>query len=126
VYIGNEDGIPNTNGSLKIRLIRDNLQFESEASDTLTDAICDIQEEVEPDVDLWLMTCFHCKFAGHALNYLVGDREFWCYRDAPEAFEDVLKRGKSAKMSSRFAGAFFVNAFHTCAAWELRQPPSRE
>lgn len=109
--------------SSQLRLTVDNKTYETTICDTLMDAIWDLQEIIQSKAEIWLYTCFHCQYNGHAMNYLVGDREYWCYRAVPEAFAEIRAKRKAASQSARFAGKYFVNAFHTCAAWQLSQPP---
>jgi hypothetical protein len=84
----------------------------------LTDAYVELQEITELVARWWLCTCFDCKYSGHARDYCLSDREYWCYRDVPDAYAEIAAKGKYASQEARFAGDYFVDAFHTCAAWQ--------
>jgi hypothetical protein len=84
----------------------------------LQDAIWELQEQTEKLASWWFRTCYHCRYSGQARSYALSDREYWCYRDVPEAYEEIRSRGKYASSAARFAGDYFVDAFHMCSAWQ--------
>ena len=95
--------------------------FNTEPCDTLTDAISELHEvteEVGEGGDWRLCTCFNCEFAGYARKYSNSDREYWCYRDVEEdQWKEIKSKRKFANPEAKFAGKYFVDAFHFCAAW---------
>ena len=93
-------------------------KFETEFHPTLMDGIWEFQEAAEPEMDVWPKTCYHCRFAHHG-SLLGHDPEYRCYREVPEANEEIMRKGKQASDEARYAGTYTVSAFHTCAAWEL-------
>jgi hypothetical protein len=105
--------------SLQLRLVVDNKTYETALCNTLQDAIWELQEMTEAEAAWWLRTCYHCQYSGQARDYALSDREFWCYRDVPDAFAEIQAKGKYASREARQAGRYFVNAFHACAAWRL-------
>lgn len=106
----------------RIILIVDDKKYKTDTCDTIMDAIWELQEFIKPDAQIWLKTCYHCQFSGNAMDYLVGDRDYWCYRDVPEALDEIRAKRKGASRLARFSGKYFVNAFHTCSAWQLSRP----
>lgn len=104
--------------SLQLRLNIEGKTYETAICDTLQDAIEELHEMTSTEAQWWLYTCYSCRFSGHARNYSVGDREYWCYRDFPEAYDEIKSKGKYASSARRFAGDYFVDAFHMCSAWQ--------
>jgi hypothetical protein len=77
--------------------------------------------ELHADAPEWrFRTCLSCGLAGYASDYLNTDREFWCYRDAPDAIAESGRSGQYSRGTHRFKGIYFVRAFHRCAAWRPR------
>jgi hypothetical protein len=113
--------LPNEGSSQESLLVRARLQLatgtiESELVETLQDAIWELQEAAGGD--LWFAICFHCALSGHARDYLIGDRSYWCYRDvAGNRGGESVGVADSDEPSRRYAGAYYVDAFHTCPAW---------
>lgn len=107
--------------SMQLRLVVDGKSYETTVCDTLTDAIWELRELTEKVAEWDLYACFNCEYAGHAQEYSNSDREFWCYRDVPEAIAGIHAGVKYANQKARFAGRYFVDAFHTCAAWQPRR-----
>ena len=106
--------------SLKLALVLEGKTYETTLCDVLTDAYIEMHEMTE-DVAAWRWcTCFCCRYARHARFYSNSDRQYWCYRDVPDALAEIEAKGKSASSESRFAGNYYVDAFHTCAAWQPR------
>lgn len=94
--------------------------FQSDECDTLSDAIKELKEFIGDNTILRLQTCFECIFGWPAFRGPGwDDRNSWrCYRDVPpETFKEVLNKLKFASHEVFFSGHYFVNAFHTCAAW---------
>ncbi len=122
-----EHFIPNRGKPLviiKTSLFIDGIVFESTDCDTLQDAIGELHDLTDAGISWQIKTCYHCKFCYLAFLGPQSDRDdYRCYRDAPEAFAEVQERGyKFASRASQIAGSYFVNAFHTCAAWEPSIP----
>ena len=104
---------------IKLCLVIGNSRYETEECDTLTDAIWELGEIIDGDIKWWVQTCYHCIYSRPAFLVPMSDRdELRCYRDVPDAFEEVKHRGKFADASALHAGHYFVNAFHSCAAWK--------
>ncbi len=102
---------------LQLRLIIDDKSFQTTACDTLQDAVWELHELIGDEVKWWLYTCYSCQYSGYARDYLVSDRQYWCYRDVPEAVSEIQAIGRAHRLRARWSGAYFVDAFHTCAAW---------
>ena len=115
-----EQGTVAESAESQFRLQFDGKEFVSDYNPTLTDALFDIYDLAEPEFDIRLQTCYHCRYANHA-SLLNNDREYRCYRDVPDAYDEIRLKGKQASNDARFAGTYTVNAFHTCAAWEVRE-----
>ena len=103
---------------INLCLVIDNSRYETEECDTLTDAIWELEERIGGGIKWWMQTCYHCLYSRPAFLVPVSDRdEMRCYRDVPDAFEEVKRQGKFASISALQAGHYFVDAFHSCAAW---------
>jgi hypothetical protein len=102
---------------LQIKLAIDDKSFQTTICDTLQDAIWELHDLTRTEAEWRLYTCYHCQYSGQARDYLVGDRQYWCYRDVPDAIAEIKARGKPIRSETRWAGAYYVDAFHTCAAW---------
>lgn len=100
----------------QFRLQREGREFVSTYHPTLTDGIWEIQESAKPEFEIWLQTCFHCRYA-HLGGFLGNDREFRCYRDVPDAYNEIRLRGKQASQNAQYARTYSVSAFHACAGW---------
>ena len=108
---------------LKLCLAIGDTRYETEYCDSLTDAIWDLDEIINDNVTWWLQTCYDCIYSRPAYLFPVSDRdEMRCYRDVPDAFEEVKNQGKFASNSALHAGHYFVDAFHSCAAWKPPAP----
>jgi hypothetical protein len=113
--------------ALQLRLAIEDRNYETSLCNTLQDAVWELQEITKAQADWWLRTCYHCQYAGQARDYATSDREYWCYRDVPDAFAEIQVKGKYASQEALFAGNYFVNAFHTCAAWRpIQAVPSED
>jgi hypothetical protein len=110
--------------ALQLRLVIEGRNYETSLCNTLQDAVWELQEITEAEADWWLRTCYHCQYAGQARDYATSDREYWCYRDVPDAFAEIQAKGKYASREALYAGSYFVNAFHVCAAWRPIQTAS--
>lgn len=109
---------------IKLRLVIDSAEFETEECSTLADAALELEEIIGSGVEWCLQTCFECDYCSSAFPSPASDRDdLRCFRDDPEAFMEVKRKQKFASAEARFSGHYFVNAFHTCAAWRpLRLP----
>lgn len=97
--------------------------YATEACDTLQDAIWELEETISHRATWRIRSCYHCFYSGHARFYATSDREYWCYRDIPD-FPEWKSDWKGATPSERSSGHFYVNAFHTCAAWRAYDDPT--
>ena len=110
---------------IKVSLIVGDASYETVECDSLQDAVLELGEMIGPTVRWSLQTCFHCIFSWPAFLGPTSERdELRCYRDAPEAFEEIRTKSKFASQEAREAGHYFVNAFHTCAGWKPRRTSS--
>ena len=107
--------------SLQLRLTLDDQTYETTICDNLQDAVQELEEMTEAEAQWWLCTCYHCHYSDHNRLYSLSDREYACYRDVPEALAEIRAKGKIASPEARRAGKYFVDAFHTCAAWKPAQ-----
>jgi hypothetical protein len=104
---------------IKVSLTIGDASYESVECDSLTEAVWELDEMIGPTVEWSLQTCFDCIFSWPAFLGPTSERdELRCYRDAPEAFEEIRAKSKFASQKAREAGHYFVNAFHTCAGWK--------
>ncbi|MBX3065730.1 MAG: hypothetical protein KF726_22320 [Anaerolineae bacterium] len=100
-------------------------QYTTTACESFTEAMFELHNITPQEISWRLQTCFDCKFSYPAFTDPTSDRdELQCHRDAPLAFQEVQTKGKYASLAALHAGDYFVNAFHTCAAWELIQSRS--
>lgn len=105
---------------MKLCLVIGGTTYLTEECDSLTDAIWELDKIIGEKTEWWLQACYHCIYSRPAFLFPVSDRdEMRCYRDVPEAFEEVKRLGKFAGISALQAGHYFVDAFHACAAWEF-------
>jgi hypothetical protein len=104
--------------SLQLRLNIEGKTYETTICDTLQDAIEELHEMTRAEAQWLLYACYSCRYSGYARDYSVSDREYWCYRDVPDAYEEIKSKGKYASSAARFAGNYFVDAFHMCSAWQ--------
>jgi len=105
---------------VKVRLIVGNTTHETEACETLTEAVMELKELTSPDAEWWIQTCHHCIYSYPAfLGPGWDDRDqLRCYRDTPDEFVQIHQKGqKFVSSDTMYAGNYFVHAFHTCAAW---------
>jgi len=110
--------------SVKLQLTFDAATYATETCDTLYDAIRELEDILGGDVAMWFQTCIHCNYSWPAL-YNPGweDRnDYKCYRDTPEAHIEIRRNGKFASTAAQEAGDYYVDAFHTCAAWQRKLP----
>lgn len=111
-----------------LKLIIDKTSYETEECDSLTEAWWELHEMTQQEDKSWrLITCYDCFFAQAGYLFFGHDErdQLRCYRDAPaEVAEEVNENPKHAHKEALESGAYFVNAFHTCAAWEPRRAPS--
>lgn len=104
---------------MKLCLVIGGTTYLTEDCDSLTDAIWELDEIIGDQIKWWLQTCYDCIYSRPAFLFPVSDRdEMRCYRDVPDAFEEVKRQGKFASISSLQAGHYFIDAYHACAAWE--------
>lgn len=108
--------------SLQLRLVVDGKTYETTVSDSFSDLVQELKELTEGEGKWRLRTCRDCRYAGQPHLYSASEREYWCYRDVPEAIADLEVNVKFANMKARFEGRYFVRAFHTCAAWQPWNP----
>jgi hypothetical protein len=106
--------------SMRLRLNLEGNVFETGFNSSLQDALEEIRALIGNDNQLWLKTCYECRYVWDAITGPGGDErdELSCYRDAPAAGAEVRKKGKWASDEATGAGDYFVSAFHRCAAWE--------
>ena len=82
---------------LSLKLMVDDIAYETSACVSLTEAIFELDEKVGNEVKWYLKICHSCKFSRPAFAWPVSDRhELRCYRDAPEAFAEIRNKGKFA------------------------------
>jgi len=104
--------------TVKATLQVDTNVWESPWSDFLGDALVELHQ-LSP---AWrFRTCMTCALAAQPSPYGNTDREFWCYRDSPEAIREYEQTGRFSDGPYRFTGNYWVPAFHRCAAWRLRE-----
>jgi hypothetical protein len=110
--------------NMKVRLHIDHMSYETEECETLTEAIGELKTLTGPQIAWWFQTCHHCLYSYPAFRGPGWDDRdhLRCYRDAPNELVQVQQKGqKFVDFDTMYAGSYFVNAFHTCAAW---QPPT--
>jgi hypothetical protein len=115
---------PGRSVSVKLLFSVDNQFFETELNDTLQDAFIELDEQMGSSDALWFKVCYQCHYGYPKLEGPQDEREnLQCFRDSPpEHFEEAKRLGKFATAAARQSGDYFVNAFHTCAAWKRHQP----
>lgn len=105
--------------AINLKLIVDDVTYESTENDCVTEAWQELHEEIDPHINWHLKTCLSCNFTRPAFLFPTSDRdEHRCYRDVSEAFTEVQEKSKFASRKARYAGDYFVSAFHRCSAWE--------
>lgn len=105
--------------SVSLVLEIDGISYSTSECVSFTEAVDELREITGHDKVWRLQTCFDCRFSRPAFLDPTDDREeLRCYRDAPEAFEDVQARSKFASQEALSAGDYFVDAFHKCAGWQ--------
>ena len=116
---------PTPNGShwsVTLKLTIDDVTYNTSPCISLTEAMFELQTLIEksvPDLKWSLRTCLECKYSFPAFLGPSSDRdELKCYRDASEALTERQQKHKFASSEALNAGAYFVNAFHRCAAWQ--------
>ena len=116
----------NMNWSIKLLLAFDKQIFETEQNDCLQDAFVELGELVGSRDALWVKICYQCNYVHVKRSGIQDEREdLQCFRDSPpQLFEEAKRRLKFASAEAWASGDFFVNAFHTCAAWQRWQPPA--
>jgi len=112
--------------NLQVKLILDDKSFQTTSCNTLQDAIWELQELTNTEAEWRLCTCYHCQYSGYARDYANSDREYWCYRDVPDAVTEIQTSGKVIRHETRWAGAYFMDAFHTCAFWRPLVIPGKQ
>ena len=117
--------LPTPNGtrwSVKLNLAIGNATYEAPPCISLTEAMWELQTVTEtaiPNLTWSLQTCLECRYSYPAFLGPSSDRdELRCYRDAPEALTERQQKHKFASWEALTAGAYFVSAFHRCAAWQ--------
>jgi hypothetical protein len=106
--------------SVELTLVVDNNTYQTTPSDSFTEAYIELHELTPEELDWKVCTCYDCKYSGQARDYSNNDREYWCYRDVPDAFAEIQAKGKYASQQARFAGMYYAKTFHTCMAWQPR------
>lgn len=109
--------------SLQLEVKIDSKSYKTQPCDTLLDAKQELAETTKEEAKLQICTCITCDYSGQAEDYLMDDREYWCYRDFPEAYDEIRKKRMQRKRASgeaKYSGVFYVSWFHTCAAWRPR------
>jgi hypothetical protein len=110
--------------SVRLRLTIASTAYETDACATLTEALMELDDVIGSETDWWLQICHDCYYSAPAFLFPVDDRDdLRCYRDAPDVVAEVRDKGKFASPEALYAGSYFVNAFHTCAAWRRRKTP---
>lgn len=109
----------------QVKLIIMEKVYRTSDCETLTDAIWELDEIMSQDLKKgWrLFSCYDCRFSYFARSYLNSDRMYWCSRDvSTKDLEEIESKGKFASQKSLFAGVYYVDAFHYCAAWTAKKP----
>lgn len=102
----------------KLRLETFDKIYATDDAISLTEAIWELHELVGEEADWSLQTCHECIYGWPAFRGPISDRdELRCFRDSPDAFAEREIKRKFASEAAFQAGDYFVNAFHTCAAW---------
>ena len=110
---------------ITLSIVLEGRRFESDPEETLTDALKSLENSMN-GVEWGLHTCYDCRHSLHAFPWPVSDRDdLRCFRDDPNTSKRASTIGVQAGTSS-FAGHYFVDAFHMCAAWRAREVPSSE
>jgi hypothetical protein len=110
---------------VNLKLTIGDLSYETVKCDSFSEAIWELNELVGLETIWWLQTCHHCKFSYSAFPGPTNDRnDLKCFRDEPKAFAEVQEKGKFASTEALNSGDYFVNVFHTCAAWQQIKPPA--
>ena len=114
---------PKSSRSIKLLLSVGERLFETDLNDTLQDAFEELDEQTGSQNALWFKVCYQCTYGYPKLNGPQDEREnIQCFRDSPLGhLEEVKRLRKFASRDAHNSGDFFVNAFHTCAAWERWQ-----
>ena len=115
---------PGRSVNVKLLFSVDNQFFETDLNDTLQEAFIELDEQMGSSDALWFKVCYQCHYGFPKLNGPQDEREnLQCFRDSPlEHFEEVKRLSKFASAAAQHSGDYFVNAFHTCAAWKCHQP----
>lgn len=107
-----------------LRLTVGDMSYETTECDSFSEAIWELRELIGTKANWLLQTCCHCKFSYHAYHGPVNDRDdLRCFRDNPEAFAEIQKKGKFASIEALNSGDYFVNVFHSCAGWQRVETP---
>lgn len=106
--------------TVKVMLKVDDRTFESPWTESVREALTELHLL---DASWHFRTCMTCDFASHPSPYSNPDLEFWCYRDAPRT-RSRLPASTVVDTDDRFAGQYWVRAFHRCASWRLRHTRS--
>lgn len=121
IYIPNHG--PQLGKTIKLLLSVDGNLFETSSNDVLQDAFEELNELIAPQKASRLKICYQCNFSYPKLPGRQDEREnLQCFRDNLEYFDEVKEAKKFASDKALNSGDFFVNAFHTCAAWKRWQP----
>lgn len=109
---------------MNLKLTVGNMSYETTECDHFTEAIWELSELIGSETKWVLQTCHSCNFSYPAFPGPVSDRDdLRCFRDEPEAFIQIQEKGKYASLEALNSGDYFVNVFHTCAAWQQIRSP---
>ncbi len=106
----------------------DERRFESQICNSLTEAMFSLDDMLGSSAKWWLTICFDCRFSREARFVPLDDRDFLvCYRDFPNQLSQIEQLEDSRKDATQLSdgGHFFVNAFHSCAAWKEKRSPDK-
>lgn len=107
---------------MNLKLTVGNMSYETKECDSFTEAIWELSELIGSEITWLLQTCDHCNFSYSAFPGPTSDRDdLRCFRDEPEAFIQMQEKGKFASSEALNSGDYFVNVFHTCAAWHPKR-----
>lgn len=116
VYVPHHGFIPSWGVQLLLHV--DDRFFKTGLNDTLQDAFLELDEQVGSELSLFVKVCYQCDYSYDAPPGTRDEREnLQCFRDNPERLQEVKKMNKFASAEALRSGHFFVNSFHTCAAW---------
>ena len=103
----------------------------TELCDTLSEALAELQALGAAGGGYRPVICHSCALSRPSLTAPGWDDrdDHQCFRDTPEAYASIGGDGRPVRGWGLHGGDYFVNAFHTCAAWRqamLQRPPGEE